>query len=95
MAGLSKYGLGYDDLKDEFPALIYCSISGFGQNGPLASEPGYDFLAQALSGLMACTGAPDSSDQEGEPMKVGVALSDIMTGLNAGGRDFGGAQSPS
>ena len=76
--GLKKYGLSYDDLKDEHPHLIYCSISGFGQNGPLASEPGYDFLAQAMTGLMACTGEPDEP-----PMKVGVALSDIMTGLNA------------
>lgn len=78
VGGLHKYGLGYDDLKDEFPNLIYCSITGFGQNGPLASEPGYDFLAQAMTGLMACTG-----EKDGAPMKVGVALSDIMTGLNA------------
>lgn len=78
VGGLHKYGLGYDDLKADFPNVIYCSISGFGQNGPLAKEPGYDFLAQAMAGLMACTGEP-----EGHPMKVGVALSDIMTGLNA------------
>ena len=78
VGGLEKYGLGYEDLKDQFPELIYCSISGFGQNGPLAKEPGYDFLAQAMTGLMACTGAPGE-----EPMKAGVALSDIMTGLNA------------
>ncbi len=76
--GLEKYGLGYEQLKDEFPALIYCSITGFGQNGPMAHEPGYDFLAQGMAGLMACTGEPG-----GAPMKVGVALSDIMTGLNA------------
>lgn len=76
VGGLEKYGLGYDDLKKEFPALVYCSISGFGQNGPLAQEPGYDFLAQALGGLMANTGTP-----EGEPVKAGVALSDVMTGL--------------
>jgi crotonobetainyl-CoA:carnitine CoA-transferase CaiB-like acyl-CoA transferase len=78
VGGLEKYGLGYDQLKDEYPALIYCAISGFGQTGPLAPEPGYDFLAQGMAGLMACTGEPD-----GEPMKVGVALSDVMTGLNA------------
>lgn len=78
VGGLAKYGLGYDDLKAAHPALIYCSITGFGQSGPLAHEPGYDFLAQAMSGLMAHTGAVD-----GEPMKVGVALSDIMTGMNA------------
>ncbi len=78
VGGLAKYGLSYDDLKDEYPALIYCSITGFGQNGPMAAEPGYDFLAQAMAGLMACTGEAD-----GAPMKVGVALSDIITGLNA------------
>lgn len=78
VGGLDKYGLGYAQLKDKYPSLIYCAISGFGQNGPLAREPGYDFLAQAMAGLMACTGKP-----EDEPMKVGVALSDIMTGMNA------------
>ncbi len=78
VGGLHKYGLGYEDLKKDFPQLIYCSISGFGQDGPLATEPGYDFLAQAMTGLMACTGEPD-----GPPMKVGVALSDVITGLNA------------
>ncbi|MFK7839594.1 MAG: CaiB/BaiF CoA transferase family protein [Bdellovibrionales bacterium] len=78
VGGLKKYGLGYEQLKEKHPGLVYCSISGFGQNGPLASEPGYDFLAQGMTGLMACTGAADA-----EPMKVGVALSDIMTGMNA------------
>lgn len=78
VGGLKKYGLSYDQLKDRYPALIYCSISGFGSNGPMANEPGYDFIAQAVSGLMACTGEPD-----GAPMKVGVALSDVMTGMNA------------
>ncbi|MEM7650597.1 MAG: CaiB/BaiF CoA-transferase family protein [Pseudomonadota bacterium] len=76
--GLKKYGLSYAALKEEYPHLIYCSISGFGQNGPLAHEPGYDFLAQAMAGLMACTGEPGEA-----PMKVGVALSDVMTGMNA------------
>ena len=76
--GLEKYGLGYEQLKDKYPRLVYCSITGFGQTGPLASEPGYDFLAQAMGGLMAITGVPD-----GEPMKAGVALSDVMTGLYA------------
>ncbi|MCB9982545.1 MAG: CoA transferase [Rhodospirillales bacterium] len=78
VGGLKKYGLDYESLKKDHPTLIYCSITGFGQTGPLAPEPGYDFLAQAMAGLMACTGEPD-----GSPMKVGVALSDIMTGLNA------------
>ena len=76
VGSLKKYGLDYEQIKEEFPHLIYCAISGFGQNGPLASEPGYDFLAQALGGLMAYTGEPD-----GTPMKAGVALSDVMTGL--------------
>jgi crotonobetainyl-CoA:carnitine CoA-transferase CaiB-like acyl-CoA transferase len=76
--GLKKYGLEYEQLKTQYPSLIYCSITGFGQTGPLASEPGYDFLAQGMAGLMAHTGAPN-----GEPMKAGVALSDIMAGLNA------------
>lgn len=78
VGGLEQYGLGYDDLKEKHPALIYCAISGFGQNGPMAREPGYDFLAQAMTGMMACTGAV-----QGEPMKAGVALTDIMTGMNA------------
>ncbi|MCD8497633.1 MAG: CoA transferase [Alphaproteobacteria bacterium] len=76
--GLEKYGLGYEQLKSKYPQLIYTSITGFGQTGPLAHEPGYDLLAQAMSGLMAITGEPD-----GMPMKVGVALSDIMTGMMA------------
>lgn len=78
VGGLAKYGFEYEQLKDTYPSLVYCAISGFGQDGPLAHEPGYDFLAQGMAGLMACTGAPDA-----EPMKVGVALSDIMTGMNA------------
>lgn len=76
--GLQKYGLGYPQLRETHPRLIYCSITGFGQEGPLAHEPGYDFLAQAMSGLMASTGEPDAP-----PMKTGVAVSDILTGLNA------------
>lgn len=76
--GLAKFGLDYESVHKKHPHIIYTSITGFGQNGPLAPEPGYDFLAQAMSGMMASTGATD-----GDPMKVGVALSDIMTGLNA------------
>lgn len=76
--GLKKYGLSYDDLKKKYPKLVYCSITGFGQDGPLAEEPGYDLMAQAMAGLMASTGEPG-----GAPMKVGVALSDIITGLHA------------
>ena len=76
--GLKKYGLDFDEVHKLHPQIVYCSITGFGQNGPLASEPGYDFVAQAMGGLMASTGEPG-----GEPMKAGVALSDIMTGLYA------------
>lgn len=75
---LAKYGLSYEQIKERHPHLIYTSITGFGQTGPLATEPGYDFLAQAMAGLMAITGEPD-----GPPMKAGVALSDIITGLYA------------
>jgi len=76
--GLEKYGLGYEQLKEEYPHIIYCAITGYGQTGPLASEPGYDFLAQAMSGFMAFTGSPG-----GDPVKAGVAISDVMTGLYA------------
>lgn len=76
--GLKKYGLDYDSVKERHPRIIYASITGFGQTGPLAHEPGYDLMAQAMGGLMAITGEPD-----GAPMKVGVALSDVMTGLHA------------
>jgi crotonobetainyl-CoA:carnitine CoA-transferase CaiB-like acyl-CoA transferase len=76
--GLKKYGLCYEQLKEKHPHLIFCSITGFGQSGPLAHEPGYDLMAQAMAGLMSVTGEPD-----GSPMKVGVALSDVITGLNA------------
>jgi len=78
VGGLEKYGLGYESMHAKHPHLIYAAISGFGQNGPLASEPGYDLMAQAMGGLMGHTGAVD-----GEPMKAGVALVDVMTGLYA------------
>lgn len=74
--GLEKYGLGYEQIKDKHPHIIYCHITGFGQDGPMAQDPGYDFLVQALGGLMAATGDPGT-----QPMKAGVALSDIITGL--------------
>jgi crotonobetainyl-CoA:carnitine CoA-transferase CaiB-like acyl-CoA transferase len=77
VGGLARYGLGYDDLKDDFPALVYCSISGFGQTGPYAPRAGYDVLAQALGGIMSVTGPPE------EPMKVGVGIADIMCGMYA------------
>ncbi len=78
VGGLKKYGLDYDSVHERHPHIIYASITGFGQNGPLAMEPGYDLMAQATGGMMAVTGEPD-----GAPMKIGVALSDIMTGLHA------------
>ena len=76
--GLKKYGLAYADLADDNPGLIYCSITGFGQTGPFAARPGYDFLIQGMGGIMSVTGQPD-----GEPMKVGVAIADLMTGMYA------------
>lgn len=78
VGGLKKYGLDYESLKTNNPKLIYCSITGFGQDGPDAQSPGYDFMIQALGGLMHITGQPD-----GEPVKVGVAVADIMTGMYA------------
>ncbi|MEC7489210.1 MAG: CaiB/BaiF CoA-transferase family protein [Pseudomonadota bacterium] len=75
---LSKYNLDYDKLKDSNPKLVYCSVTGFGQTGPYASRPGYDFLIQGLGGMMSITGDPD-----GEPQKVGVPIADIMAGMYA------------
>ncbi|WP_300496261.1 CaiB/BaiF CoA-transferase family protein [Marinobacter sp.] len=82
VGGLKRYGLDYESLKRINPKLIYCSITGFGQDGPYANRPGYDFLIQAMGGLMSITGQPDGEPGAG-PMKVGVALTDIMTGLYA------------
>ena len=75
---LKKYGLSYDDLKENFPRLIFCSITGFGQTGPYSLRPGYDGLIQAMGGVMGLTGDP-----EGEPMKVGVPIGDLMAGMFA------------
>jgi crotonobetainyl-CoA:carnitine CoA-transferase CaiB-like acyl-CoA transferase len=80
--GLKQYGLDYASLKEINPRLIYCSITGFGQAGPYAQRAGYDFLIQGMGGLMSLTGRPDGAEGEG-PMKVGVALTDVMTGLYA------------
>ncbi len=76
--GLKKYGLDYDSIKDKFPRLVYCSITGFGHTGPYASRPGYDVLIQGMGGLMSVTGAAD-----GEPQKCGVPISDLMAGMYA------------
>ena len=78
VGGLDKYGLDYKTLHNNHPSLIYCSITGFGQTGPYAKRAGYDFLMQGMSGLMSITGEPDS-----QPQKVGVAVTDIFTGLYA------------
>jgi crotonobetainyl-CoA:carnitine CoA-transferase CaiB-like acyl-CoA transferase len=82
VGSLRKYGLDAASLCERHPRLIYCSITGFGQSGPYAERPGYDFVVQGMGGLMSVTGAPDH-EAGGGPMKVGVALTDIMTGLYA------------
>ena len=76
--GLKKYGLDHEAILKDHPGLIYCSISGFGQTGPNASKPGYDLLVQAFGGIMSLTG-----EAEGDPMKVGVAVADVMCGMYA------------
>jgi crotonobetainyl-CoA:carnitine CoA-transferase CaiB-like acyl-CoA transferase len=78
VGGLTKYGLDYESLKAVNPRLIYCSITGFGQTGPYAHRAGYDYIIQGMSGLMSVTGEPD-----GQPQKVGVAVTDIFTGVYA------------
>lgn len=78
---LARYGLAYDDLRGANPRLIYCSITGFGQSGPYAQRPGYDFLFQGLGGLMSITGERD--DRGGGPQKVGIAVSDVLGGMYA------------
>ena len=77
---LARYGLGYDDLKLGNPGLIYCSITGFGQTGPMRQVAGYDFIIQAMGGLMSVTGERDDRPGGG-PQKVGVAVADLTTGL--------------
>jgi crotonobetainyl-CoA:carnitine CoA-transferase CaiB-like acyl-CoA transferase len=78
VGGLAKYGLAYNDLRDDCPGLIYCSITGFGQTGPYAPRAGYDYLAQGMGGMMSLTGPPD-----GDPVKVGNANADQLTGMYA------------
>lgn len=80
VGGLEAYGLDYASLKALNPDLIYCSITGFGQTGPYAKRAGYDFMVQGLGGLMSLTGRPEGDEGAG-PVKVGVALTDILTGL--------------
>ena len=76
VGGLQKFGLDFATVSNENPKLIYCSITGFGQDGPRAHKPGYDFMIQGMTGIMDITGEP-----EGMPQKVGVAFADIFTGL--------------
>ncbi|MBX3562081.1 MAG: CoA transferase [Sphingomonas sp.] len=78
VGGLAKYGLDYASLSALNPRLIYCSITGFGQDGPYAARAGYDFMVQGMGGIMDLTGDPD-----GEPQKIGVAFADIFTGVYA------------
>jgi crotonobetainyl-CoA:carnitine CoA-transferase CaiB-like acyl-CoA transferase len=75
---LKRYGLSYEDVKGDSKALVYCSITGFGQTGPYAARPGYDFLIQGMGGVMSLTGEPDR-----DPQRVGVPIADIMTGMYA------------
>lgn len=82
VGGLKKYGLDYESLNAINPKLIYCSITGFGQNGPYAARPGYDFMIQAMGGLMSITGERDDQPGGG-PQKAGVAVADLMTGMYA------------
>jgi len=82
VGALASYGLGPADLLAVNPRLVYCSISGFGQDGPYRDRPGYDFLLQAMGGLMSVTGEPDGVPGGG-PVKVGVALTDLLTGMYA------------
>lgn len=78
VGGLAKYGLDWENLRKVNPGLIYCSITGFGQDGPYAHRAGYDFIIQGMSGMMSVTGPAD-----GQPQKVGVAVTDIFTGVYA------------
>ena len=82
VGGLAKYGLDYASLKAINPRLIYCSVTGFGQDGPYAQRPGYDFMIQGMGGLMSITGERDDLPGGG-PQKAGVAVTDVVTGMYA------------
>ena len=79
---LKRYGLDYDAIRSVNPKIVYCSITGFGQTGPYRSRPGYDYIFQAMSGLMSITGGPDELPGGG-PAKVGLAICDVITGIYA------------
>ena len=87
---LERYGLGAEQLRAVNPELIYCSITGFGQDGPRAKDVAYDFMIQAMGGLMSVTGAPDGEAGAG-PQKMGVPIVDIMTGMYSSHCRAGGA----
>jgi len=82
VGGLAKYGLAYEDLRQINPRIIYCSITGFGQSGPSAHRPGYDFIFQGMGGLMSITGERDA-EPGGGPQKVGIAVTDVLAGMYA------------
>jgi formyl-CoA transferase len=82
VGALTKYGLGYEKIKSTNPSIIYCSITGFGQDGPYAPRPGYDFIFQGMGGLMSITGERDGQPGAG-PQKVGIAITDVLTGMYA------------
>jgi len=75
---MQRWGLGYDELASRFPQLVYCGITGFGDDGPLGAQPGYDAAVQAVGGIMSINGAPD-----GPPTRVGIPVVDMVTGMNA------------
>jgi formyl-CoA transferase len=79
---LKRYGLDYETLSRDNPGLIYCSVTGFGQDGPYAARPGYDFIFQGMGGLMSITGERDGQPGAG-PQKVGIAITDVLTGMYA------------
>ena len=82
VGGLKKYGLDAPSLRKANPGLVYCSITGFGQDGPYAERAGYDYIIQAMGGMMSLTGLPDDAENGG-PLRVGVAIADLFTGLYA------------
>src|SRR5881394_3913712 len=79
---LARYGLGYDDVRDLNPRIVYCSVTGFGQSGPYRERPGYDFMIQGMGGMMSVTGEPDDAPGGG-PQRAGVPVADIITGMYA------------
>ncbi len=79
---LARYGLGYDDLRQLNPRLVYCSVTGFGQTGPYRERPGYDFMIQGMGGLMSITGERDEL-AGGGPQKAGIPIADLITGMYA------------